>query len=320
MNYTYGIISTASITPRFIQAVAATQDHVGAIASRSLAKAQEMAQTYDIEKAYGSYEELYQDETIDIVYIALPNHLHVEEARNAILHKKHVLIEKPFALRAADTLSLFQLAQEHNVFLMEAQKSVFLPATKRLRDILKKEELGELCQIQMLSSFPAPSKEHHWMYRPFGGCLYGSASYTIEYLMYLLNNPTLDINAIGLLGEQGAIHEVSLNITVNEEMLANSHITMGHRTHNHAILYFRDGYVEVPEYWKARKLRIVSYDGTEYEEEFPIDFEMIYEVEHIHDCLKQGRITSPIMSAERTILCVQMVEQLAKDINGEEDN
>lgn len=320
MNYTYGIISAASITPRFIQAAAATQDHVGAIASRSLAKAQEMAQTYHIEKAYGSYEELYQDETIDIVYIALPNHLHVEEARNAILHKKHVLIEKPFALHAADALSLFQLAQEHNVFLMEAQKSVFLPATKRLRDIIKNEELGELCQIQMLSSFPAPSKEHHWMYRPFGGCLYGSASYTIEYLMYLLNNPTLDINAIGLLGEQGAIHEVSLNITVNEEMLANSHITMGHRTHNHAILYFRDGYVEVPEYWKARKLRIVSYDGTEYEEEFPIDFEMIYEVEHIHDCLKQGRITSPIMSAERTILCVQMVEQLAKDINGEEDN
>lgn len=320
MNYTYGIISTASITPRFIQAVAATQDHVGAIASRSLAKAQEMAQTYHIEKAYGSYEELYQDETIDIVYIALPNHLHVEEARNAILHKKHVLIEKPFALHAADALSLFQLAQEHNVFLMEAQKSVFLPATKRLRDIIKKEELGELCQIQMLSSFPAPAKEHHWMYRPFGGCLYGSASYTIEYLMYLLNNPTLDINAIGLLGEQGAIHEVSLNITVNEEMLANSHITMGHRTHNHAIFYFRDGYVEVPEYWKARKLRIVSYDGTEYEEEFPIDFEMIYEVEHLHDCLKQGRVTSPIMSAERTILCVQMVEQLAKDINGEEDN
>ena len=61
MNYTYGIISTASITPRFIQAVSATQDHVGAIASRSLAKAQEMAQTYDIEKAYGSFEELYQD-------------------------------------------------------------------------------------------------------------------------------------------------------------------------------------------------------------------------------------------------------------------
>ena len=67
----YGIISTAQVVPRFVAGVKESQSgEVVALASRNLAKAQQVATELDIPKAYGSYEELYADSTIDIVYIA----------------------------------------------------------------------------------------------------------------------------------------------------------------------------------------------------------------------------------------------------------
>ena len=67
MPIRYGIVSTASIVPRFVAGVQASQTgEVVAIASRSLSKAQEVATTLGIPKAYGSYEELYADPTVDV--------------------------------------------------------------------------------------------------------------------------------------------------------------------------------------------------------------------------------------------------------------
>lgn len=319
-TYTYGIISTASIVPRFIQGIQASkQGNVYAIASRSLDKAQNMAATYHIEKAYGSYEALYEDENIDIVYIATPNDTHYEQAYNALSHHKHVIVEKPISLTMEDTLALFQYAQEQGCFLMEAQKSVFLPATIRLKEIIDKKELGELRQVQMLSSF-TNTPANHWMYKEYGGVLYGSASYTIEYMMYLLDNPTLQAQGMGLIHDQGAIEDVSLNLNADEEILINSHITMKVATNNQATFYFEHGRVVIDEYWKARHLRIVQDDETKTEQ-FPCDFEMVYEIDHVHKCLDDSLLQSPIMSAERSVLCCYMVEQLLDEIYGamEED-
>lgn len=313
MIYHYGILSTASITPRFIQAVQAYGDKVSAIASRSLAKAQEMAESFNIANSYGSYEELCQDATVDIVYIATPNHLHVEAAMLALRNHKHVIVEKPFCIHKEDALSLFQFAQRQGCFLMEAQKSVFLPATIRLKEIIDTQHFLNLRHISMLASFPDQYPNKHWMRSSNGGVLYGSASYTFEYLMYLLENPSLTCNSMMVLGEEGAIEDASLQILLNEDILADSHITMRVQTQNQAIFYFENGYVEIPNYWKARKLMLHPKDKTPQIEEFPVAFEMKYEVAHIHECIEQGLLHSPIMTPERTILCVQMVESLVKE-------
>lgn len=313
MNYRYGIISTATIVPRFIQAVQASKDSVIAIASRSLAKAQKIADTYHIPKAYGSYQTLYEDKEVDIVYIATPNHTHFEAAMHALQHHKHVIVEKPFTLTAKEAFTMFCFAKEQGCFIMEAQKSVFLPATIRLKELLKQQVLGECKQISMMSSFPDAYPLQHWMYGKSGGVLYGSATYTIEYLMYLFDDPTLSAQAAVDSAERGAIIDAGIHLVLNEHLLADSRITMKVKNDNAAMFYCDKGWIRVEHFWKARSLILHPYEGEETVLSFPVDFEMIYEVNHIHECLKQNLLVSPIMSAERTILCTQIVEELVHE-------
>ena len=81
----YGILSTASIVPRFVKGVRESGNgEVTAIASRGEAKAKQKAEELNIEKYYGSYEELYEDKDIDVIYIATINFLHYQNIKDAL--------------------------------------------------------------------------------------------------------------------------------------------------------------------------------------------------------------------------------------------
>ena len=313
----YGIISTASITARFIKAVQQTQhSNVTAIASRSLEKAQQLANELNVATAYGSYTELYEDKAIDIIYIATINDDHYSQIMTALSYNKHVICEKPFVLQKEQAEEIFRVAKEKQRFVMEAQKSVFLPITNYIKDIIMNHTLGNLKQIDMTSSFTNRFDEDHWMYdRHQGGALFGSASYTIEYISYLLNMPKLQYQASGSKTKKGCIEAISMQFLINDSILATSRISMNVRTKNLATFYFEDGYIDVFEYWKARSATIYRYH-TKHSEDivFACDYEMIYEVDHIYDCLQHNKLSSPIMTPEMTIQCVDIVEQMYHSI------
>lgn len=139
----YGIMSTAQIVPRFVAGLReSAQAEVRGIASRRLENAQKMAKELAIPVAYGSYEELCKDETIDIIYIPTYNQGHYSAAKLALSQGKPVLLEKPFTLNTAEAEELFAIAQEQGVFLMEAQKSVFLPITQKSKGDNSRREIG----------------------------------------------------------------------------------------------------------------------------------------------------------------------------------
>src|SRR4051812_35828291 len=92
----WGIISTAAILDEMLPAFSESAvAELRAIASRDQARADAFAADRGIPISYGSYEALLEDDSIDCVYIAVPNSLHGEWARAAIEAGKHVLCEKP---------------------------------------------------------------------------------------------------------------------------------------------------------------------------------------------------------------------------------
>ena len=108
----WGVLSTANIgLEKVIPAMQKGEYcEMAAISSQSLERGKTAAKQLGITQVYGSYEELLADENIDAVYIPLPNHLHVPW-KKTLEDGKHVLCEKPFALKTAEAKDLLAAAQ-----------------------------------------------------------------------------------------------------------------------------------------------------------------------------------------------------------------
>lgn len=314
MKLKYGILSTATIAERFIHAVREHGDEVVAIASRDLQKAKDYAEKVKVETAYGTYQELLNDSDIDIIYIPTNNGSHVQNCMDVLTHGKHVVCEKPLALSQDDAKNLFSYAKQKKLFLMEAQKSVFLPVTQDLKNIIENQTFGKLHQIEFTYSFPSPPNT--WMHDPQeGGVLYASGNYIIEYLEHLIKPTSWRMQCMATKENTGAIDCVNMNFLLDEDIMVNGRITIRGNTHKHATFYFEEGYVMIPIFWKTRKAYVYNnQDECIQTIEHPVDYEMIYEVAHIHECIEKGLLQSPVMDEHMSITCCRIVDELYKDL------
>lgn len=94
---------------------------VAAVAGRSLDRAKEFAARFSIAKAYGSYEELAQDNDVDIVYVGTINSAHHDCCMKMFEYNKHVLCEKPLTVNAFQTKQLIETARSKKLFFMEVR-------------------------------------------------------------------------------------------------------------------------------------------------------------------------------------------------------
>jgi predicted dehydrogenase len=176
----WGILSTALIgTQRVIPGMLKSSSlEVAAIASRTLPKAESVAASLGIAKAYGSYEELLADPSIEVIYNPLPNHLHVPMTLAAAKAGKHVLCEKPMSMMAAELEVLRPYATR--VHIREAFMVRFHPQWTETREQLRSGVIGELRFIQMPFCYyndnPANIRN---MAEIGGGALYDVGCYAI---------------------------------------------------------------------------------------------------------------------------------------------
>ncbi|WP_010204473.1 Gfo/Idh/MocA family protein [Salinibacterium sp. PAMC 21357] len=141
----WGVLAPGGIATDWVAAMHAhTDQRVVAVASRSAERAAEFAQKNGIERSYGSYEQLAADPAVDIIYIAAPNVFHRPLALLAIAAGKHVLIEKPLGIDAADAQVIVAAARAAGVFAMEAMWTRFLPQTTIIAQLLAAGDLGDL--------------------------------------------------------------------------------------------------------------------------------------------------------------------------------
>jgi len=135
-----------------------------ACASRDGENARRFAAKYGFVKAYGGYEAIYEDGDVELVYIASTNDRHYEQARECLLHGKHVLCEKPLTVYAWQAEELVRLAGERGLFLMEAQLLRFLPMAGTLRQIIASGAIGQ--PVFLSASFISPLEKVERVIRP----------------------------------------------------------------------------------------------------------------------------------------------------------
>jgi predicted dehydrogenase len=158
---------------------------VAAIASRSLAQAQQAAAELAIPAAYGSYEELLADPDIDAIYNPLPNNLHVSWTIKAALAGKHVLCEKPIGLTVAEAESLLPVRARTGVKIGEAFMVRSHPQWIRMRQLIDEGRIGELrCLTGFFSYFNIDPANIRNQVEAGGGALMDIGCYLVQAARY----------------------------------------------------------------------------------------------------------------------------------------
>jgi predicted dehydrogenase len=219
MTLRLGILGAGGIAETFTADIlgAGHQGHdldVVAVGSRDQAKSDGFARRFEIERAYGDYEALVQDPAVDAVYIATPHVFHREQALLAIAAGKHVLVEKPFTVNAAEAREVFGAAAAAGVIALDAMWTRFLPQTARLREILRAGTIGEPRLFVGTHAQSLPTDPRHRINDPAlgGGALLDLGVYPVAFALDVLGAP-IAISAQARLSEQGVDRSIASAMT-----------------------------------------------------------------------------------------------------------
>ena len=190
-----------------------------ALATRSPARAQEVAAGNLIDQIYNSYDALLVDQAIDVIYIALPNHLHHPWTIKALKAGKHVLCEKPLACSAKEALEMASVSEDSGRYLMEAFMYRFHPRSRHIKQLVAEGRIGTPSLVR--SAFCYRMRETDWAseknarLKPEmgGGALLDVGCYSVSVARWFLGaEPTqvqaqavyhpggVDVHVVGTLG------------------------------------------------------------------------------------------------------------------------
>ncbi len=194
----WGILSTSAFAQRSFIPAAQQSDmvNIAAIASRNSSSAQEVAKKMGIPKAYDSYEELLNDDTIDVIYNPLPNHLHVEWSAKAIKSGKHVLCEKPLFIKPEEATTLIQLRDEYQVKVGEAFMVKSHPQWQKAKELVDSGALGvPSIYLGTFNYFNADPENIRNIKAYAGGALWDIGCYTVMTSRYIFGENPLRVIA-----------------------------------------------------------------------------------------------------------------------------
>jgi predicted dehydrogenase len=174
---------------------------VHALATRSPARAQEVTAENKIDRIYHSYDALLADPKIDVIYIALPNHLHHPWAVKALKAGKHVLCEKPLACNAKEAMEMASAADDAGRYLMEAFMYRFHPRSRRIKQLVAEGRIGAPCLVRSAFCFKMGEKdrasEKNARLKPEmgGGALLDVGCYSVSAARWLLGDEPNQVQA-----------------------------------------------------------------------------------------------------------------------------
>lgn len=215
MTFRWGILGAGGIAATFVSDLLGAVEQgadlsVVAVGSRDITTSQAFADRFGIATAHGSYDDLVADPSVDGVYIATPHVFHRDQALLAIAAGKHVLVEKPFTINAAEAREVFEAAEKAGVIALEAMWTRFLPQNERLREILRSGVIGEVGLFTGTHGQALPTDPSHRINDPAlgGGSMLDLGVYPVAFALDVLGAPTA-VHASGLLSDRGVDRRVA---------------------------------------------------------------------------------------------------------------
>jgi dihydrodiol dehydrogenase / D-xylose 1-dehydrogenase (NADP) len=301
----WGIVGTGNIASSFARDFAfTTGGKITAVASRNMESAGKFCDRFAIEKAYGSYDELFEDQSIDIVYIATPHHVHYQNAADAMKSGKAVLCEKPITTCANDCKKLIEISHSTGSYLMEAMWTSFLPPILKAKEMIAAGNIGSIKKIKADFCFKANYNPSGRLFNPelAGGALLDIGIYPIALTQLILGEFPEKISVFSYKANTGVDLEETMIFEYKSGVIANLTSSLAYQMPCDALIVGEDGYIHIPDFFMARECFL--YRNAQLVEHFRDPRTAVgynYEIEAVQHDLMLGRTASQIMPLENSL-------------------
>lgn len=309
----FGILGAGDIAHAMATTISQMKSvNMYAIASRSMEKAEKYQKQYGMEKAYGSYEELAQDEKVDVIYIATPHSFHYEQARMCLNYGKHVLCEKAFTVNAQQAEGLIKLSEQKGLFLGEAMWTRFMPITEKLAGILNDRIIGEVTYMTANLNFPMMNKARLVDPMLAGGALLDVGVYPLTMAAIVMGKDIKDIRTTAVLTEEGVDKMGQYTLLYKSGKIADLNGGMCSFGDGNAVIYGTAGHILVEGVNCPQRITVFDCGGNvikQLKKEKQISgYE--YEIEACARAIQKGALECPQMPHSETLRMMKLMDKI----------
>ena len=234
-----------------------------AVAARELSRAEQFADEFHAQKAYGNYEALADDPDIDLIYIATPHSHHFRPARMCLLKGKPVLCEKAFTANAREAEELIRIAQEKQVFLAEAIWTRYMPFSRTIRELTESGIIGKPMMLTASLGYPIAHKERIVRLELCGGALYDLGVYPINFALMTFGNDLEKITSTCMKNEAGVDMQNSITFTYRDGRMAVMQTTVFCASDRQGIISGDKGYLVIDNINNPQQAVVYNTDHQE---------------------------------------------------------
>lgn len=315
--FRWGVIAPGKIANKFAQSLKAWPNHeIRAVGSRSLDRAEQFGERYQVKNRYGSYSEVAKDPEVDAIYVAPPHRFHKDAVLLCLEQGKAVLCEKPLTVNRREAEELVEAARRNNAFLMEALWTRFIPVMTRIRTWIHEGRIGEVRMLRADFCFRTGWNPAGRLLNPelAGGSLLDVGVYVIGFAFDVFRRSPLKVQSVGDIGETGVDEQAGLVFGYDDGSLAV--LTCGVRTKMpaQAIISGTEGVIEVPPKFYDAQTAVLKTDEGEETVELPHKvngFE--YEVAEVERCVRAGELESPAMPLDDSLAMADTMDRIRRD-------
>ena len=289
-----------------------------AVGSRSSERAAAFAAEHGIAKSYGSYQELAADAEIDVIYIASPHSEHFAHGKLALEGGKHILVEKPFTINAAQARELAALAESLGLFAMEAMWTRFLPHMVRIRELLAAGAIGEVIAVEASHNQSLPAERHPRLHDLSlgGGATLDLGVYPVAFAVDVLGAPDRVV-AVGSLSSAGVDQSVSASLGYQSGAVASLHTTLLSKAATTASISGTAGSIRIESnFYEAAEFKRydAGYTLVEHFTELPAGRGMQLQAVEVERCLAANQLQSELMPLSETIAVAEIMDEIRNQI------
>ncbi|MCI8465621.1 MAG: Gfo/Idh/MocA family oxidoreductase [Lachnospiraceae bacterium] len=260
----WGILGLGNIAHEFAESMRKLHP-IYAAAARNLSSALAFQKEFDVERAYGSYEELLSDPKVDIVYIATVNSQHYKWIMASLEHGKHVLCEKAIWGNYGEMKAACALAKEKGLLLCEAMTIFHMPIMRKIRQMIADGKLGTVKFVEAELGSLKEDEPANRFFNPAlgGGSMLDIGTYALSFVVYFLSGEITQIRHLMSPYPTGVDETWSIALKTDTSEIGSVNLAFRAKLPKRGIIAGEKAYISIMNYVRAEKATLVYPDGSE---------------------------------------------------------